>query len=196
MLNKSHKFTRSCCQNLLKGHNTTGCMIYLYNYCVYPVTCHWPLQPNNQPDPPGIFPCLPISCCLNTRLHTLGRGSQAHTILRVLSRLCLLTECVRICALYRGGLPAEPKPEWQFCALLMKTTWSGSNDNNGKQGNKKGTNTLLAGIAGTFLNSRMMITAARLVSVVFDCDVNDSEHICMLHCLSVISGQCSSRALI
>lgn len=58
---------------------------------------------------------------------------------------------------------------------------------------KKRTNTLLLGTAGTFLNMRMMI---RLVSVVFDGDVNDFEHICMLHCLSVTSGQCGSTALI
>lgn len=61
---------------------------------------------------------------------------------------------------------------------------------------KKRTNTVLVGAAGTFLNRLVMITAARLVSVVFDGDVNDSEHICMLHCLSVISGQCGSTALI
>ena len=54
---------------------------------------------------------------------------------------------------------------------------------------KKRTNMLLVGTAGTFLNRRMIITAARLVSVVCDGDVNDFEHICMLHCLSVISGQ-------
>lgn len=56
---------------------------------------------------------------------------------------------------------------------------------------KKRTNMLLVGTAGTFLNRRLIITAARLVSVVCDGDgdVNDFEHICMLHCLTVISGQ-------
>lgn len=61
---------------------------------------------------------------------------------------------------------------------------------------KKRTNTLLVGTAGTSLNRQMMITATRLVSVVFDGDVNDFEHLCMLHCLSVMSGQCGSTALI
>ena len=35
----------------------------------------------------------------------------------------------------------------------------------------------------------------RLVSALFDADVNDLGHICMLHCLSVMSGQCGSTAL-
>ena len=55
---------------------------------------------------------------------------------------------------------------------------------------------LLVGAAGTFLNRRMMIAATRLASVVFDADVNDFEHICMLHCLSVLSGPCGGIALI
>lgn len=80
-----------------------------------------------------------------------------------------MSQCVHVlmCNL-QGVLPAEPKPEWQFCDLLMKTTRSGSNDNNNRQRNKKKrTNTLLVGTAGTFLNRRMMITAARLVSGVW-----------------------------
>lgn len=55
---------------------------------------------------------------------------------------------------------------------------------------------LLVGTAGTSLNRQMMITATRPVSVGFDGDVNDFEHFCMLHCLSVMSGQCGSKALI
>lgn len=54
---------------------------------------------------------------------------------------------------------------------------------------KMKTNMLLVGAAGTFLNIQMMITGVRLVSVVCDGDVNDFEHICMVHCLNVISGQ-------
>lgn len=61
---------------------------------------------------------------------------------------------------------------------------------------KKRTNTLLVDTAGTFLNRRMMITATSLVSVAFDGDVNDFEHICILYCLSVMSGQCGSPTLI
>lgn len=72
----------------------------------------------------------------------------------------------------------------------MTTTTS----NEIKNEKKKRTNTLLVGTAGTSLNRQMMITATRLVSVVFDGDVNDFEHLCMLHCLSVMSGQCGSTA--
>lgn len=61
---------------------------------------------------------------------------------------------------------------------------------------KEKENKYAACTAGTSLNRQMMITATRLVSVVFDGDVNDFEHLCMLHCLSVMSGQCGSTALI